>query len=224
MDAVADSPGVRVVVSHRSALLRAATVRLLVEAGFDVVGQAGDGGDLLRKVRAHRPDVAVIDVRMQPNRLDEGLDAARAIRRELPDVSVLVLSQHAEECYADALLEHGAEGVGYLVKDRVPDVATFTNAVREVAEGGSVLDPEVVVEMLARRRRNGVLEALSRRDRDVLAQIAEGASNRAIARRMFLSERAVERHVTAIFNALGIARCKDVHRRVLAVLAHLSAA
>jgi DNA-binding NarL/FixJ family response regulator len=200
-------------------------VRLLEEAGFDVVGQAGDGDELVRKVRAHRPDVAIVDIRMPPGQLDEGLRAARVIRAQLPGVGVLLLSQHVDQCYATELLEHGAEGVGYLLKERVAEVDSFVDAVRRVAGGGAVLDPEVIAHMVGRRRREpGPLGRLSERDRDVLAQMAEGASNHAIARRMFLSERAIERHVSAIFDALGLARCRTTHRRVLAVLAHLRAA
>jgi DNA-binding NarL/FixJ family response regulator len=215
---------VRVVIAEDSVLLRAGIARLLEEAGFDVVGQAGDGEELLRKVRAHRPDVAVVDIRMPPGQSDEGVRAAREIRREWPHVGVLLLSQHAEERYAGELLAHGARGIGYLLKDRVADVSRFTDALRAVAAGGAVLDPEVVAHMVGRRRRTGLLDGLSERDRDVLAQIAAGASNRAIARRLFLSERAVERHVTTIFEKLGLAPSPHVHRRVLAALAQLRAA
>jgi DNA-binding NarL/FixJ family response regulator len=215
----------RAVVAEDCVLLRAGIVRLLEEAGVEVVGQAGDGDELVRKVRAHRPDVAIVDIRMPPGQLDEGLRAARVIRAQHPGVGVLLLSQHVDQCYATELLEHGAEGVGYLLKERVAEVDSFLDAVRRVAGGGAVLDPEVIAHMLGRRRREpGPLERLSERDRDVLAQMAEGASNHAIARRMFLSERAIERHVSAIFDALGLARCRTTHRRVLAVLAHLRAA
>jgi DNA-binding NarL/FixJ family response regulator len=215
----------RAVVAEDCVLLRAGIVRLLEDAGVDVVGQAGDGEQLIRKVRGHRPDVAIVDIRMPPSQLDEGLRAARVIRAEQPDVGVLLLSQHVEQSYATELLEHGAEGVGYLLKERVADLDGFLEAVRRVAAGGAVLDPEVIAHMLGRHRRDpGALARLSERERDVLAQIAEGASNRAIARRMFLSERAIERHVSAIFDVLGLARCRTTHRRVLAVLAHLRAA
>jgi DNA-binding NarL/FixJ family response regulator len=210
----------RIVIAENSGLLRAATVRLLVDAGFEIAGQAGDAADLLRKVRAHRPDLAIIAFGLPQDQLD----AVCAIRAALPDVGVLLLSQQVDARCAGALLEHGAEGVGYLVRDRVPDVARFIDAIRTVGDGGSVLDPDVLVQLLARPRRNRVLDALSERDRDVLAQIAEGATNDAIARRMFLSERAVERHVTAIFRKLDIACSRHAHRRVLAVLAHLRAA
>jgi DNA-binding NarL/FixJ family response regulator len=215
---------VRVVVAEDSLLVRAAVVRLLEEAGVEVVGQAGDGDDLVRKVRAHRPDVAVIDIRMPPEHVDEGLQAARAIRRELPDVGILLLSQYVEERYATELLEHGADGVGYLLKERVADVAHFVEAVHQVAARRSVLDPEVVAHMVGGRRRRQLLDALDDREREVLAQMAEGASNRAIADRMFLSERAVERSITAIFERLGLRASRQAHRRVLAVLAYLRAA
>jgi len=215
---------VRVVIAEDSLLVRAAVVRLLEEAGVDVVGEAGDGDDLVRKVRAHRPDVAVIDIRMPPEHVDEGLQAARVIRRELPEVGILLLSQYVEERYATELLEHGADGVGYLLKERVADVAQFVEAVHQVAARRSVLDPEVVAHMIGGRRRRQSLDALDDREREVLARMAEGASNRAIAERMFLSERAVERSITAIFERLGLGASRQVHRRVLAVLAYLRAA
>ena len=215
---------VRVVIAEDSLLVRAAVVRLLEEAGVDVVGEAGDGDDLVRKVRAHRPDVAIIDIRMPPDHVDEGLQAARTIRRELPGVGILLLSQYVEERYATELLEHGADGVGYLLKERVADVAQFVEAVHQVAARRSVLDPEVVAHMIGGRRRRQSLDALDDREREVLARMAEGASNRAIAERMFLSERAVERSITAIFERLGLGASRQVHRRVLAVLAYLRAA
>ena len=214
----------RVVIAEDSLLLRAAAVRLLQDAGVDVVGQAGDADDLLRKVRAHQPDVAIIDIRMPPAQLDEGLQAARAIRTETPQVGVLLLSQHVEERYATELLEHGADGVGYLLKDRVTDIGRFIDAIHEVARRGSVLDPEVVAHMVGRRQRNGALDALTDRDNEVLSHMAAGASNGAIARRMFLSERAIERHVTTIFDKLELRASRHAHRRVLAVLTYLRAA
>jgi DNA-binding NarL/FixJ family response regulator len=213
----------RLVIADDSVLFRAAAVRLLADAGFDVVAQAGCADDLLRKVRAHEPDVAIVDIRMPPHHSDDGLQAACTIRSELPHVGVLVLSQHVEPQYARELLERGAEGVGYLLKDRVTDVERFTDAIRTLACGGSVLDPAVIAQMLARRPASE-LDGLSPREREVLAQIAGGATNRAIARTLFLSERAVERHVTAIFDALGLAASRQVHRRVLAVLAHVRCA
>ena len=196
-------------------------MRLLEDAGFEVVGEAGDGEDLLRKVRAHRPDVAVVDIRMPPRHVDEGLQAARVIRAELPEVGVLMLSQYVEERYVSELLEHGAEGVGYLLKDRVAEVDRFTDAIRQVAGGGSVLDPEVVAHMLGRRAADRPLDALTAREREVLGLMAEGRTNRGISETLFLSERAVERHVTAIFGKLCLCAGDRDHRRVLAVLAYL---
>jgi DNA-binding NarL/FixJ family response regulator len=212
---------VRVVIADDSVLLREGAARLLEEAGFEVVAQAGDGEDLLRKVRAHKPDVAVVDIRMPPTHVDEGLKAARIIRTELPDVGVLVLSQYVEERYAVELLGDGADGVGYLLKDRIAEIDRFVEAVQRVAEGGSVLDPEVVAHMLGRREREGPLEQLTPREREVLGLMAEGRTNRAIATELSVSERAVERHVTAIFGKLDLPAGGDDHRRVLAVLTYL---
>jgi DNA-binding NarL/FixJ family response regulator len=212
---------VRVVIADDSVLLREGAVRILQEAGIEVVGQAGDAEDLLRKVRAHRPDVAIVDIRMPPTNVDEGLQAAETLRAELPEVGVLVLSQYVEESYAQRLMSGGTEGVGYLLKDRVSDIDRFVDGVRRVAEGGSVLDPEVVSQMLGRRRPDGPLETLTPREREVLALMAEGQTNRAIAERLDVTERAVERHVTAIFEKLGLSAGDGGHRRVLAVLAYL---
>jgi len=212
---------VRVVVADDSTLLREGVVRLLEEAGLEVVGQAGDGEELLRKVRAHKPDVAVVDVRMPPTHTDEGLRAAREIRAELPEVSVLVLSQYVEVAYARELLAESAEGLGYLLKDRVADVGALTDAVRRVGEGGSALDPEVVSQMLGRRRRDDPLEELTPREREVLGLMAEGRSNAAIAAELVVSERAVEKHVTGIFGKLELEASGEDHRRVLAVLRFL---
>jgi DNA-binding NarL/FixJ family response regulator len=214
----------RLVIAEDSALLRAAAVRVLEHAGFNVVAQAGDADELLRKVRAHRPDAAIIDIRMPPTHLDEGLQAARTIRAELPQIGVLLLSQHVEARYATELLEHGAGGVGYLLKDRLTDTAQLADAIRLVAAGGTVLDAEVVSHMLGHHQRNHALDALTDRDLEVLAQMAAGSSNRAIAQRMYLSQRAIERHVTTIFTKLGINPSRHAHRRVLAVLAYLHAA
>ena len=211
----------RVVIADDSVLLRRGAVRLLEDAGFDVVGEAGDGEDLLRKVRAHKPDVAVVDIRMPPTHVDEGLQAASVIRRELPEVGVLMLSQYVEERYVTSLLEYGAEGVGYLLKDRVAEVERFTDAIRQVGAGGSVLDPEVVAHMLGRRSKDQPIDGLTDREREVLGLMAEGKTNRAIAETMFVSERAVERHVTSIFGKLGLPATDQDHRRVLAVLAFL---
>jgi len=211
----------RIVIAEDSVLLREGAVRLLADAGFDVVGQAGDGEELLRKVRAHKPDVAVVDIRMPPTHVDEGLKAARVIREELPGTGVLVLSQYVEERYAVELLAEGADGVGYLLKDRIAEIDRFVDAVRRVGEGGSVLDPEVVAHMLGRRERDDPLESLTPREREVLALMAEGRTNRAIAAELMVSERAVERHVTSIFVKLDLPAGQDDHRRVLAVLTYL---
>jgi len=212
---------VRVVVADDSTLLREGVVRLLEEAGLEVVGQAGDAEELMRKVRAHKPDVAVVDVRMPPTHTDEGLRAAREIRAELPEVSVLVLSQYVEVVYARELLAESAEGLGYLLKDRVADVAALTDAVRRVGGGGSALDPEVVSQMLGRKRRDDPLDELTPREREVLGLMAEGRSNAAIAAELVVSERAVEKHVTGIFAKLDLPTSGDGHRRVLAVLRFL---
>src|SRR5215218_5184189 len=191
---------IRVVIADDSVLLREGLARLLEEYGFEVAGQAGDAEDLLRKVGAHKPDVAVVDVRMPPTHTDEGLRAAHKIRTDHPDTGVLVLSQYVEEAYALELLSQSTESTGYLLKDRVADVDSFTDAVRRVAGGGSALDPEVVGLM------------------------AEGRSNAAIAEALVVTERAVEKHVTSIFSKLDLTPTVEDHRRVLAVLAYLKAA
>ena len=214
----------RVVVADDSVLLREGLCRLLEESGFDVVGQAGDAEDLMRKVGAHKPDVAVVDVRMPPTHTDEGLRAAHRIRSEQPSTAVLVLSQYVEEAYALDLLSESTERTGYLLKDRVSDVDTFTDAVRRVANGGSALDPEVVALLLGRRRREDPLESLTAREREVLGLMAEGRSNNAIAEALVVTERAVEKHVTSIFSKLDLPPTVEDHRRVLAVLAYLRAA
>jgi len=184
------------------------------------VAQAGDLDDLMRKVRAHKPDVAVTDIRMPPTHTDEGLQAARLIREELPGTGVLILSQYVEEEYALALLADGADGVGYLLKDRVGDVDGFVDAVRRVAAGGSALDPEVVSRMVGRRR-DDPLDELTPREREVLELMAQGLSNKAICEKLVLSERAVERHITGVLSKLDIPTTGHEHRRVLAVLAYL---
>jgi DNA-binding NarL/FixJ family response regulator len=212
---------VRVVIADDSVLLREGAVRILEEAGIEVVGQAGDAEDLLRKVRAHRPDVAIVDIRMPPGHVDEGLVAAETLRAELPEIGVLVLSQYIEESYAQRLMTAGTEGVGYLLKDRVADIDRFVDGVRRVAEGGSVLDPEVVSQMLGRRRADGPLDTLTSREREVLELMAEGLTNRDVSGQLGVTERAVERHVTAIFEKLGLSAGDGGHRRVLAVLAFL---
>jgi DNA-binding NarL/FixJ family response regulator len=213
--------GPRVVVAEDSVLLRAGVVHLLEDAGFEVVGEAGDAEELLEAVRRLRPDVAVTDIRMPPTHTDEGLRAARTIRSELPGTGVLVLSQYVEEHYAIELLGDSAEGVGYLLKDRVADPRGFADAVRQVAAGGSALDPGVVAQMIGRRRVEDPLDELSEREREVLAGMAEGQSNGAIAQSLGLSDRAVERHVGAIFTKLDLPAGNEGHRRVLAVLRYL---
>src|SRR4051794_34545304 len=211
----------RAVIAEDSVLLREGLIRLLTEAGVEIVGQAGDAEDLLRKTRAHKPDVVVTDIRMPPTQTDEGLRAAQVIRAELPRTGVLVLSQYVEEAYVMELLGENAEGVGYLLKDRVADVERFVEAVERVADGGSALDPEVVSHMLGRKRRDDPLEALTPREREVLGLMAEGRSNHAIATQLVVTERAVEKHVTNIFGKLGFTSAPDDHRRVLAVLAYI---
>jgi DNA-binding NarL/FixJ family response regulator len=211
------------VVADDSVLFREGIVRLLEDAGYEVVGQAGDAEDLVRKVKAHKPAAAVVDIRMPPNNTDDGLRAARQIREELPGTGVLVLSQYVEEGYALDLVADSAEGVGYLLKDRVADVERFTDAVLRVAEGGSALDPEVVSQLLGRHRRDDPLEELTGREREVLELMAEGRSNRAIAEQLVITERAVEKHVTSIFSKLDLPPTAEDHRRVLAVLRFLRA-
>jgi DNA-binding NarL/FixJ family response regulator len=208
----------RALIAEDSVLLREGISRLLTEAGIEIVGQAGDGDDLVRKARAHKPDVVVTDIRMPPTQTDEGLRAAKVIRGELPQTGVLVLSQYVEEGYVMDLLGDRAEGVGYLLKDRVADVERFVEAVHRVAEGGSALDPEVVSHMLGRRRREDPLDELTPREREVLALMAEGYSNSAIAAQLVVTERAVEKHVTNVFAKLSFGSEPDHHRRVLAVL------
>jgi DNA-binding NarL/FixJ family response regulator len=214
---------VRVVVADDSVLMREGIVRLLEEAGHEVVAQAGDADDLTRKVRAHKPDVAVIDIRMPPTNTDDGLRAALELRAELPETGVLVLSQYVEEGYAVDLLSEGGAGVGYLLKDRVGEVRLFTDAVERVAAGGSALDPEVVSHMLQRKRSDDPLAEITPREREVLELMAEGRSNRAIAEQLVVTERAVEKHVTSIFGKLRLPASAEDHRRVLAVLAYLRA-
>jgi DNA-binding NarL/FixJ family response regulator len=211
----------RIVLGEDSVLLREGIARLLEDSGFDVVGRAGDAEDLIRKVRAHRPDVAIVDIKMPPTHTDEGLRAARSIREELPGTAVLVLSQYVEEDYAVDLLAGSAEGIGYLLKDRVADIERFIDSIRRVADGGSVLDPEVVSRMLGRRRLGEPLDALTARESEVLTLMAEGRSNHAIATELVITERAVEKHVTSIFAKLNLPATADDHRRVLAVLTYL---
>jgi DNA-binding NarL/FixJ family response regulator len=211
----------RVVVADDSVLLREGVVHLLKEAGFDVVGQAGTAEELLLKVRSYNPDVAVVDIRMPPTHTDEGLRAAQEIRERHPETGVLVLSQYVEPGYAMELLSESAEGVGYLLKDRVMDTGDFVAAVKRVAEGGSALDPTVVSQLVGRRRRDDPLAELTPREREVLELMAEGRSNAGIAERLVITERAVEKHVTSIFGKLRLPAAPEDHRRVLAVLTFL---
>src|SRR5438105_12188170 len=213
--------GMRVVLSDDSVLLREGIARLLEDAGFEVVAQSGTADDLLRHVGMHKPDVALIDIRMPPTQTDEGLRAAKQIRERWPDTGVLVLSQYVEPAYAMELLGENAEGVGYLLKDRVSDVDEFASAVRRVAEGGSALDPAVVSQLVGRRRRDDPIDELTPREREVLGLMAEGRSNQAIAERLVITLRAVEKHVTSIFSKLRLPASAEDHRRVLAVLTYL---
>jgi DNA-binding NarL/FixJ family response regulator len=212
---------VRVVLAEDSVLLREGIASLLADAGFEIVGQAGTAEQLLLKVRSYKPDVAIVDIRMPPTHTDEGLRAAQEIREQHPGVGVLVLSQYVESGYALELLRTSAEGVGYLLKDRISDTREFADAVRRVAKGGSVLDPEVVSRLVGRRRGEDPLSELTPREREVLELIAEGRSNQGIAERLVVTERAVEKHVTSIFGKLGLPAAPADHRRVLAVLAYL---
>lgn len=216
----AETP-VRVALADDSVLLREGIARLLTDRGFEIVGQSGTAEDLLLKVRSYDPDIAIVDIKMPPTHTDEGLRAAKEIRDRYPGTAVLVLSQYVEEGYALELLQDSAEGVGYLLKDRVYDLDDFVAAVKRVADGGSALDPSVVSQLVGRRRRDDPIGDLSAREREVLALMAEGLSNSAIAARVFLTERGVEKHVTSIFQKLRLPVAADTHRRVLAVVAFL---
>ena len=208
----------RIVIAEDAVLLRAGLMRLLDEAGETVVAAVGNAPGLVDAVERHQPDIAIVDVRMPPDLTDDGLRAAVEVRRRWPAVGLLVLSQYVEETYATELLGHGAESIGYLLKDRVADVSDFVDAVRRVGSGGTVLDPEVVAQLLARSHRNDPLGRLSARERDVLGLMAEGRSNQAIAKALIVSEGAVEKHVTNIFTKLDLPPAERDHRRVLAVL------
>jgi DNA-binding NarL/FixJ family response regulator len=212
---------VRVILADDSVLLREGLLRLLEEAGAQVVAAVGDGAALVRAAVEHRPDVAVVDVRMPPSYTDEGLRAAVELRARVPGTAVLVLSQYVEVAYADELLVGGAAGVGYLLKDRVADVDSFLDALRTVVGGGTVLDPEVVSQLFARRRGDDPVRGLTPREREVLGLIAEGHSNTAIARTLVITAGAVEKHTQHIFAKLGLSPDEDQHRRVLATLAYL---
>ena len=212
----------RVVLADDSVLLREGVARILEEADFDVVGQVDNADDLLRRIGFSKPDVAIVDIRMPPTHTDEGLQAAARIRERFPGVGVLVLSSYVEPAYAVELLSESAEGIGYLLKDRVADVDEFADAVRRVAQGGSALDPAVVRQLVGRPRGDDPLDQLTPREREVLSLMAEGRSNAGIALHMVVTERAVEKHVTSIFQKLGLPQATEDHRRVLAVLAYLS--
>jgi DNA-binding NarL/FixJ family response regulator len=214
---------VRVVVAEDVMLTREGIVRLLADAGIEVVGEAEDLDGLMRRVRAQRPDAAIIDIRMPPTHTDEGLVAARDIRTEYPEIGVLVLSQYVEPSYALRLIEEHPERVGYLLKERVFDVAILVDALRRISEGESVVDPTLVARLVGRRRRENPLEALTPRETEVLALVAEGRSNNAIASELFITERTVEAHVKQIFSKLDLPESRERHRRVLAVLAFLRA-
>ena len=212
---------IRVILGEDDVLLREGIAGILERSGLEVVAQVGNAVDFLRLALAHRPDVTVVDIQMPPGNADDGLRAALELRRRLPDTGVVVLSQFFEETYAVNLIGDRAEGVGYLLKERVGDVSVFVDAVRRVAGGGTALDPEIVSRMLGRRRPSGPLDELSPRDRDVLREMAEGKSNRGIAEALFMSEATVEKHVTAIFRKLQIEPVATEHRRVRAVVRYL---
>jgi DNA-binding NarL/FixJ family response regulator len=214
---------VRVIVGEDQPFVREGIVRVLDDGGFEVVGTAADARDLVRLADAYRPDVVVADIQMPPEHSDDGLRAALAIRAAHPGVGVLVLSQFLEDAYALALVAEGAQGVGYLLKEKVGDLRMFTDAVRRVAEGGSVLDPDVVARLVGRKRTAGPLDRLTPREGEVLALIAEGRSNAGIAQELVVTVAAVERHVTSIFDKLGLHVSPEAHRRVLAVLTYLHA-
>jgi len=211
----------RVIVADDSLLFREGLVRLLSEQGFDVVAQTDNGDDLLRRLGGLRPDVAVVDIRMPPTFTDEGLCAAEQIAERFPGVGVVVLSQYVESSYAVRLLASGSDGRGYLLKDRVGDLGVFADAIRRVASGGSVVDPEVVAELVGGRRGRSPLAVLSGRELEILGLIAEGRSNAGICERLVLSHRTIESHVRAIFRKLGFEAAGDDNRRVLAVLTYL---
>ncbi len=220
---MSQAPRVRVIVGEDHSFVREGIVRVLEDGDFEVVGTASDARDLIRLADAYRPDVVVADIQMPPEQSDDGLRAALAIRVAHPGTGVLVLSQFLEDAYALALVADGAQGVGYLLKEKVGDLRVFTDAVRRVAEGGSVLDPDVVARLVGRKRTAGPLDKLTPRERQVLALIAEGRSNGGIAQELVVTIAAIERHVTSIFDKLGLHTSPEVHRRVLAVLTYLHA-
>ena len=214
----------RVVIAEDSVLLREGLVRLLADEGIETVATVGDGPGLVEIVAEHRPDLAIVDVRMPPSFTDEGLRAALEARRRVPGTPILVLSQYVEERYATELIGGGAEGVGYLLKERVADVREFIDTVRRIASGGTVIDPEVIGQLLGRRRGGDRLETLTPREREVLGLMAEGLSNAAVARKLTVTEGAVEKHISNIFSKLGLQLAEENHRRVMAVLVYLGRA
>jgi len=214
---------IRVVVGEDHPIFREGLVRVLEGGGFEVVATAGDARDVVRKTRAHHPDVVVVDIQMPPDRTDDGLRAALEIRTSDPGIGVLVLSEFLEDRYAVDLVGDRAEGVGYLLKDKVGDVAVFTDAVRRVAADGSALDPDVVALLVGRKRRNSPLDSLTKREREVLSLMAEGRSNAGIAEQIVVTVAGVERHITSIFDKLGLQQSPERHRRVVAVLKYLQA-
>ena len=211
----------RVVIAEDSVLLREGLVRLLADEGIDVVEAVGDGDELLRAAARHRPDLAIVDVRMPPTHTDEGLRAAIEARSTVPEMAILVLSQYVEERYASDLLAAGGAGIGYLLKERVADVGEFVESVRRVADGGTAFDPEVVAQLMGRRRKDDPLSELTPREHEVLALMAEGLSNSAIAKKLWLTVGAVEKHIRSIFGRLGLLPGDDENRRVRAVLTYL---
>jgi DNA-binding NarL/FixJ family response regulator len=210
-----------VAVGEDQPIVREGIVHILQDGGFDVVATAGDAQELVRKVRTYRPDVVVTDIQMPPDRTDDGLRAALEIRAAQPEVGVLILSQFLEDRYAFELVADGAQGVGYLLKEKVGDLRMFTDAVRRVASGGSALDPDVVARLIGRPRRNSPLDQLTKRERQVLSLIAEGRSNAGVADELVITIAAVERHVTSIFDKLDLRQSPEQHRRVVAVLTYL---
>jgi DNA-binding NarL/FixJ family response regulator len=212
---------IRIVVGEDQPLVREGILRVLEDGGFDVVGTAGDADELVRMAEAQQPDIIIADIQMPPEHGDDGLRAALAIRAARPAIGVLVLSQFLEDAYAFSLVADGAQGVGYLLKEKVGDLRMFTDAVQRVADGGSVLDPDVVARLVGRKRRASPLDELTARERAVLGLIAEGRSNSGIAAELVISVAGVERHVTSIFDKLGLHQARDLHRRVLAVLTYL---
>ena len=211
----------RVVIADDEALLREGLARLLDDAGFEVAGRCGDADELLRMVEARRPDIAIVDIRMPPNQGDDGLVAAQEIRRRHPDIGVLVLSHYLDSRYAARLLEQAPERAGYLLKDRVSEVAVISDALRRIDEGECVIDPTIVSRLVTRKRERGPLDELTEREREVLGLVAEGRSNGAIAEHLFLSRKTVDSHISQIFMKLDLRESPDDHRRVLAVLTFL---